>query len=173
MKYFLSAVSLFFLFGCSSSPKSKTDLYDKTIVCPYDTITDGASGIFLLVENDSSSVGMRDKATGHYYSIDSSHFIKFADIDTVYIDYVSEIKKHSMVINLSERGRQKFEKLTTEYIMRELGMVLNGELIVAAKILSPITGSEIALVMEKSKDRVMCLTRAVLRRVSLERSGLK
>ncbi|MBL7727588.1 MAG: hypothetical protein JNM68_07885 [Dinghuibacter sp.] len=161
MKVFLYILLLTGLFGCG--PKSRSGS-GKTIVCPYDTITNKPNGLFLLVLNDSSSVGMRDGTTGNYYSVDSLNQISFSEIDTAYVEYVSTVKRNSIVINLSQTGRQNFEHITKTYVMRSLGLVLDGELIVAAQILSPIASSQVSLMFAESEDRVTCITRSILQR---------
>lgn len=166
MKIFPLVMLALCLLACTTKSKPGSGLYDTKIPCAYDSITNSANGLFILIPDTDTTVNpdLYDKTANEYFTLDSLNSIDFSMVDSAYIEYVSAVDNYSMVMLLDKKGQSRFAQLTDRFRMGKMGLVLNGKLLVAAQIMARIDSPKVSIISEKSEDNVKCFTRAVLKR---------
>lgn len=135
MNKVLTLILILSLFGCSVSKTAKTTVSSKE--------TNGYCGIYALNQYGAE---VHLENTSRTFRLDSLPSVLFADIEKVKKTHVSLFNRTPMLsIQLNEPGSKAFEKVSSENIGNELVIVYNNQLLLAAKIVVPISGGHIVV----------------------------
>lgn len=117
-------VSLFFIFVfCNSYSQTKAKL---------------KSGIYYVVKR---GIQIKEKKGGKLHYIDSRPAVLFDQNTKFYMD-VDQFGQPALYFQFDEMGSKKFFQATKKYIGKELGIIVDDELISCPKVMEPIKGGK-------------------------------
>jgi len=109
------------------------------------------SGFYLAIPDTSNSSGYKLHNKNEYYFLGTEPAVTLNDIDSVYIEYILQIDRHTLVVKFNDIATKKWHDFTTMYSGMKVGLVLKDEVFHVGTIASPISSGETVLTMAQDK----------------------
>jgi preprotein translocase subunit SecD len=118
------------------------------------TIEKLKAGFYLAIPDTSNSVGYKLHNKKEYYFLGTTPSVTLNEIDSVYIEFNSQINRYTLVFKFNGIATKKWFDFTTKYNGMKVGLVLKEEIFHVATIASPISSGETVLTNAPTKNEV-------------------